>query len=128
MLLRLGIAVGVLLLLYAAYLVWRRPPRRLRALDLSALGVEGPAIIQFTTGFCAPCKLAAPRLLQVAESRRVGYAQLDIGKRPEVASRYRIRTVPTIVVADRRGRVLGVWTSFPANGEIGEAAQRARAR
>lgn len=128
MLVRLGIALGVVLLLYGALLLWRRPPRRLRALDLASLGVTGPAIVQFTTGFCAPCKLAAPRLRGAAEDLGLAYAQLDIGERPEVARRYAIRTVPTIVVADRRGRALGVWTSIPANGEITEVARRARAR
>ena len=52
---------------------------------------------------------------------------MDVGERPEVARRYGIRTVPTIVVAERTGRVLGKWTALPADGEIGRAAARAAA-
>ena len=46
--------------------------------------------------------------------------------RPEVAGRFGIRSVPTIVVTGPGGAVQGVWTSLPTNGEIAEAARRAK--
>jgi thiol-disulfide isomerase/thioredoxin len=122
---RLAIALGALSLLSAVYAAWKRPPRRLISLDLGELGVEGPAILQFTTRYCAPCRTARPELEAVADRAAIGYSQIDVGERPDVARRYGVRTVPTIVVASRSGRVLGKWTGLPGDGEMAAAAARA---
>jgi thiol-disulfide isomerase/thioredoxin len=127
MLLRLGIAAGAFLGIALAYWLWKRPPR-LRNLDLPWLGVAGPAIVQFSTRYCAPCKAAAPHLRAAAEETDIVFAQIDIGERPEIARRYGIRTVPTIAVADAGGRVLEAWTRLPDNGEVARAARQARIR
>jgi thioredoxin 1 len=122
--LRLGIAAGILLLMTGAYVLWKRPPRRLGRLDLAGLGIRGPAVVQFTTETCAPCKAAAPRLQDAADRARVPFEQIDVGRRPEVARTYGIRTVPTIAVTGRNGRVTEVWTALPANGEVARAIRR----
>jgi thioredoxin-like negative regulator of GroEL len=77
---------------------------------------------------CAPCRAAAPSLEAAATRQDVRYAQVDVGGRPDVARAYGIRTVPTIAVARRDGRVVGVWTGLPGGGAIEEAARRARGR
>lgn len=123
--LRAVVALAAVLTVAAAVRLWKRPPRVSR-LDLAEIGVLGPAIVQFSTEQCAPCKEAAPHLEAAARETDVRYAQIDVGERPEVARRYGIRTVPTIVVAGRRGHVLGTWTSLPGNGEIVAVARRAR--
>jgi len=125
--LRIALAVGVLLLMTGAYVLWKRPPRRLVRLDLAGLGIRGPAIVQFTTKTCAPCKAAAPRLQDAADQARVPFRQIDVGQRPDVARACGIRTVPTIAVAGRNGRVTDVWTALPPNGEVAQAIQRAGA-
>jgi thioredoxin-like negative regulator of GroEL len=56
----------------------------------------------------------------------VTYAQVDVGERPEVARAYGIRSVPTIAVAGADGRILGVWTGIPADGQVADAARLAR--
>ncbi|HEX9823897.1 MAG TPA: thioredoxin family protein [Actinomycetota bacterium] len=121
MLLRLAIALAVFVAVWIAVRLWRRPPR-LRRLDLADLGVEGPAIVQFSTRSCAPCRTAAPVLREAAKAAGVAYAQVSLDERADLAHRYRIRTVPTIVVAGRGGAVEGVWTALPRNGEIVRAA------
>lgn len=131
MLLRAALVVLVLLAVYVAYRAWRLPPRRLRRigrLDLQALGVRGPAILQFSTPACSPCKAAAPRLRAAADHMDVRFAQIDVAERPEVARRYGIRTVPTIAVVERGGGILGLWTSLPPNGEIADAVRLAEPR
>jgi thioredoxin-like negative regulator of GroEL len=125
MALRLAIAAGVLSTLSTAYLLWKRPPRRLVALDLAELGVEGPALVQFTTRYCAPCRAVRPELEAAADRAAIRYTQIDVGERPEVARRYGVRTVPTIVIAARSGRVMGKWTGLPGDGELSAAATRA---
>jgi thioredoxin 1 len=125
MILRLAVAAGMLIVVAGAWALWRRPPRRLGRAELSGLGVRGPAIVQFTIRSCAPCKAATPRLQAAADEMRIPFRQIDVGERPEVARAFGIRTVPTIAVTGRDGRVQGVWTALPADGEIA-AAHRAR--
>ena len=129
MLLRILVPLAILAVLGGAYVLWRRPPRRLagRRLDLQDLRVTGPAIIQFKTRYCASCRASAPGLHETAVDEAVTYAQVDVGERPEIARAYSIRTVPTVVVTDGEGRVIGVWTGVPLNGEVAQAARRARA-
>jgi thiol-disulfide isomerase/thioredoxin len=121
MALRLIIALAVVGVGFGAWWLLRRPPNVPR-LDLADLGVPGPAIVQFTTPYCSPCKTNARVLERFAREADVPYAQVDLGARPELAGRYGIRTVPTIVVADGAGTVVGSWTELPANGEIRQAA------
>lgn len=123
MLIRLLIAVAFVVSVYGALLLWRRPSHKLALIDLPDLGVEGPAIVQFSTPFCAPCKAAKPHLVDAAGKAHISYAQIDLAKRPDVSQRYGIRTAPTIVITDRAGKVLGKWTELPANGEIYRLAE-----
>lgn len=125
MLMRLALAALVFLIVGGAYVLWRRPSRRLRRLDLRDLGVRGPAIVQFSTRLCAPCKAATPRLEHASSESGVPFVVIDVGERPELARRYGVRTVPTIVVAGRSGGILGTWTRMPADREILDAAHRA---
>jgi thiol-disulfide isomerase/thioredoxin len=125
--LRIGIALGVLLLMTGAYVAWKRPPRRLGRVELSGLGIREPAIVQFTATYCAPCKAAAPRLREAADRTGVPFWQIDVGRRPEVARTYGIRTVPTIAVTGRNGRVTEVWTAVPGGGEVARAVDRVKA-
>ena len=121
MVLRLLIALVVVGAGFGAWWLLKRPPTVPR-LDLADLGIPGPAIVQFTTPYCSPCKTNAPVLERFAREAEVPYATVDLGARPELAGRYGIRTVPTIVVADGGGVVVGTWTELPANGEIRDAA------
>ena len=126
MLLRLAIALGVVLALGGMAALWRRPPSRLRRLDLAELGIRGPAVVQFSAAYCAPCKAAVPRLERAASAAGVRYAQVDVGDEPELARRYGIRRVPTIAVTGRGGRVVDVWTSVPEDDVLTGSARRAR--
>lgn len=125
MLIRAALLALVLLVLLGGYRLWRRPPGRLARLDLADVGVEGPAIVQFTSTACAPCKTAAPVLADAAREAGLRFAQVDVGERPDVAGRYGIRTVPTIVVARRAGDVVAAWTSLPDRDALHRTARTA---
>lgn len=122
---RVAVLVVVLASMAAAWALWRRPPRRLTVRGLATLGISTPAVVQFTTPSCAPCRAAAPHLRRAAEDHDIPFVQIDLSERPEAASRYGIRTVPTIAVAGREGRVLEVWTALPPPEELADAARRA---
>jgi thiol-disulfide isomerase/thioredoxin len=120
---RLLLAALVFALVAGLALAWRRPPKRLGASSLASLGITEPAIVQFTTATCGPCKVAAPHLRAAAGRAAIPFHQVDVGERPDVAQTYGIRRVPTIAVTGTGGKVVGVWTDL--SGEISEAAMAA---
>jgi thiol-disulfide isomerase/thioredoxin len=105
---------------------WRRPPR-LSRVEPAAIGASGAAIVQFGTPYCAPCKQARPVLERTARDAGVEFVDVDLEERPDLASRYGIRSIPVIVVTDQRGDVLGRWTGLPPDGELLRLAQLAGA-
>jgi thiol-disulfide isomerase/thioredoxin len=125
---RLAVAVSLLIAVYGAWLLWRRPPRRLARADLGGVGIREPAIVQFTTRSCGPCRAAAPYLEEAAVRTGVAFRQIDVGNRPDLARRFGIRTVPTIALTGRGGRVLRVWTEVPDHGELTDAVGRVPGR
>lgn len=119
---RVAVAASVLLGVYAAWLLWHRPPRRLAQADLGGVGIREPAIVQFTTASCGPCRASVPYLEAAADRTGVAFRQIDVGEHPDLARRFGIRTVPTIALTGRGGRVLRVWTEVPDHVELTDTA------
>ena len=124
--LKLLVLAGTVGVAFAALGLWRRPPRLVRV-EPDAIGARGPAIVQFGTSHCAPCKRARPILEQAARQAGVEFVDVDLERRPDLASRYGIRSVPVIVVTGADGDVFGRWTAVPPDDELRRLAGLARA-
>ena len=57
-------------------------------------------LVDFYAEWCGPCQIMKPRILDVAE--RMGddakVIQIDIDKEKELATRFRIQSVPTLII------------------------------
>lgn len=63
-------------------------------------------IIDFSATWCMPCRMLSPILEQVADKMpSVSFYNLDIDENEEIAKRYRIFSVPTLV-AFKEGKVI----------------------
>ena len=63
------------------------------------LNSDKPVLVDFWAVWCAPCRTIAPFVEQIAteyEGRAV-VGKVDIEKAPEIASRYGIRNIPTLL-------------------------------
>lgn len=60
---------------------------------------ERPAIIDFYATWCGPCKMLAPILDEVAEEYdgQIDVCKVNVDEEEELASLFRIRTVPTLL-------------------------------
>jgi thioredoxin 1 len=76
--------------------------RELNELDFASQVLEcrGTVLVDFTAGWCSPCRALAPVVARVAEEMwgRVTVAGVDADACPELASRFRVRGLPTLIV------------------------------
>ncbi len=94
-----------------------RGPERLDVGDFELELMEGCcAFIVFTSATCRPCK-AAIRVVQTAADRTAGLTEvrtIDAVDRAEVATRYSVRSIPTVFLITASGHVIKRWASVPS--------------
>lgn len=64
------------------------------------LDEKQPVLVDFFATWCGPCRMLAPTLEEVAKETegKAKVFKLDIDQSPEIASRYGVMSVPTLVL------------------------------
>ncbi|MDH3675086.1 MAG: thioredoxin family protein [Anaerolineae bacterium] len=100
------VIVGGLSLLWLAWQSYRST--LVRTIQPSRLFVGKPTLLYFTAGYCVICKAQqSPIVAQVAAKfgDSIAVKQVDVSERPDLASQYKVLTLPTTVVLDSQGQV-----------------------
>jgi thioredoxin 1 len=70
------------------------------------LNSDKPVILDFFASWCGPCRMVGPILDEIAQEREdIKVCKVDIDEQPELASRYRIMSLPTLMVL-KEGRIV----------------------
>jgi len=67
--------------------------------DETVKGADKPVIVDFWAEWCGPCKMIAPVLEELAsETDAVQIAKLNVDENPDIARRYSVMSIPTLLV------------------------------
>jgi thioredoxin 1 len=89
---------------------WESAPSRIPHVGVAdfeerVLRSDVPVLVDFFATWCGPCQMLAPVLEELARDRDdVRIVKIDVDRDPELASRYGVTSIPTLLVF-KNGRV-----------------------
>jgi thioredoxin 1 len=68
--------------------------------DETVMGASTPVVVDLWAEWCGPCKMIAPILAEIAteQAGKVTIAKLNVDDHPEIAQRYGVMSIPTLLV------------------------------
>jgi thioredoxin 1 len=68
--------------------------------DEDVMKAEGHVLVDFWAEWCGPCKMIAPNLDEVSQdmSDKLQVAKLNVDEHGEIAQRFGIRGIPTLIL------------------------------
>lgn len=80
--------------------------------DETVINNKGVTLVDFWAKWCGPCKMLAPVLEAVEEElEQVKFVKVDVDENGELADKYQISTIPTLLIF-KDGKVVDTLVGF----------------
>lgn len=66
--------------------------------EAEVLQAKGTVLVDFWATWCGPCRMIAPEVAKIAEEGLTKVGKVDVDAQPELANRYGITSIPTILI------------------------------
>ena len=75
-------------------------------------------LIDFYADWCGPCRMVAPIVDQIAEEKPdIAVGKINIDEQPELAEKYGVMSIPTLIVI-KDGEVVNKGTGVQPKGKL----------
>lgn len=85
---------------------------------------DKPVLVDFWAEWCGPCKILSPRVDEAAgEMDDVAVAKVNVDEQEEIAARYKIMQIPTLILL-KNGEVVGKSVGAITKDQIKDFARQ----
>lgn len=95
--------------------------------ETEVLRADKPVLVDLYADWCGPCKMLAPLLSELAEEYEgvVRVGKLNVDEEPELAVRYRVSSIPTLLLF-KDGAVVAKSVGYRPKEELREFFNQAK--
>ena len=89
--------------------------------DTDVIAASTPVLVEFWAEWCGPCRMIAPSLDEISKEMagKVTVAKLNIDENPDIAARFGVRSIPTLILF-KDGKPAAVQVGANPKGRIVE--------
>lgn len=92
--------------------------------ETTVLKADKPVVVDFWAPWCGPCRMIAPSLDQLQQEwgDKVQIVKVNVDDNPDVAAKYGVRGIPTMVVfknGEEAGRLTGALPLDSLRSQLG---------